>query len=122
MTDLKGKTVLITGASAGIGQAMAHKFSEAGARILVCARRMERLKELQKALSGEVYAFQLDVRDRQAVEAAIAGLPPQWREIDVLVNNAGLSRGLEKLHEGNPDGWDEMIDTNVKGLLYVSRA
>jgi len=122
MSTLNNKTVFITGAPAGIGQAMAHKLSEAGARILICARREDRLKQLQTELSGEVHVFQLDVRDRQAVEAAIAALPAEWRDIDILVNNAGLSRGLAKLHEGNPDGWDEMLDTNVKGLLYVSRA
>ena len=122
MSSLEGRIVFITGASAGIGEAMARKFSQAGARVLLCARRVERLESLRKQLPGESHVFALDVRDRAAVEQAIAGLPSEWRAIDVLVNNAGLSRGLDKLHEGNPDGWDEMIDTNIKGLLYVSRA
>ena len=75
-----------------------------------------------KAGAAEVHSIQLDVRDRKAVEKAIAGLPPEWQSIDTLVNNAGLSRGLDKLYEDNPEDWDEMIDTNVKGLLYVTRA
>ncbi len=94
--------------------------------MLVCARGLEALEELKQTLASagapEVRAFQLDVQDRSAVEAAIASLPATWSEIDVLVNNAGLSRGLAKLYEDDPQNWEEMIDTNVKGLLYVTRS
>jgi len=119
---LKDKTVFITGASSGIGEACARKFADSGARLILAARREERLKKLSKAFRIETHLLKLDVRNRKAVEAAIKGLPNEWQRIDILINNAGLSRGLEKVQEGNPDGWDEMIDTNVKGLLYVSRA
>jgi NADP-dependent 3-hydroxy acid dehydrogenase YdfG len=119
---LSDKTVLITGASAGIGQACARRFSEAGARVILAARRLERLEELAGELVGPCHLLKLDVRDRQAVETTISGLPTSWSAIDILINNAGLGRGLERLHEGDISGWDEMIDTNVKGLLYVSRA
>lgn len=126
MSDLKGKTVFVTGASSGIGLACARAFAAEGARILMCARRDERLKrladELGKEYGSESHYFRLDVRDRQAVERAVSGLPAAWKAVDVLVNNAGLSRGLSKLHEGGVEDWEEMIDTNVKGLLYVSRA
>jgi len=122
MTALKNKTVLITGASAGIGQACAEKFAEAGAKLILAARRKDRLDELANQLATEVHTIELDVRDQKAVGDTIASLPAEWAAIDILINNAGLSRGLDKLHEGRIDGWDEMIDTNVKGLLYVSRA
>lgn len=122
MIDMTGKTVLVTGASAGIGESIARRFAESGARLVMAARRSDRLKKLAGSLSVESLVLELNVRDRQAVGKAIAGLPSEWREIDILVNNAGLSRGLEKLYEGNIDGWEDMIDTNVKGLLYVSRA
>lgn len=122
MADISGKIVLVTGASAGIGEAVARRFSEAGARLIIAARRAERLKALAENLGADCHTLELNVRDRGAVQAAIDSLPKNWREIDILVNNAGLSRGLDKLHEGNVDGWEDMIDTNVKGLLYVSRA
>jgi 3-hydroxy acid dehydrogenase/malonic semialdehyde reductase len=126
MSRLKGSIVFITGASAGIGEATALAFAREGARLLLAARRVDRLKEsaaaLREAGAADVHAFALDVRNRKAVEEKIAGLPEEWREIQVLVNNAGLSRGLDKLYEGNPEDWEEMIDTNVKGLLYVTRA
>lgn len=126
MSSLKDKIVFVTGASAGIGQACARAFAALGARILMCARRVERLDkladELEKDLGAKTHAFVLDVRDRAAVEKALDELPAEWRAIDVLVNNAGLSRGLDKLHEGLLSDWDEMIDANIKGLLYVSRA
>lgn len=122
MSDLKNRTVLITGASAGIGAACARKFAETGARLILAARRLDRLTELSTGLKSETHLVGLDVTDRSAVEAAISGLPKPFREIDVLVNNAGLGRGLDKLHEGDIDGWEEMIDTNIKGLLYLSRA
>lgn len=126
MTDLKKKTVLITGASSGIGLGCAHAFGREGARLILTARRKERLdalaRELQKSFGSEVLTIQLDVRNQVAVEEAVQNLPASWQDIEVLVNNAGLSRGLDKLHEGKLDDWEEMIDTNVKGLLYVSRA
>jgi len=126
MTSLRDKVVFITGASSGIGRACARAFGREGARLLLAARRADRLAVLADELAAEsrvpVRHFPLDVRDQPAVEAALAALPEEWRAIDVLVNNAGLSRGLDKLHEGLLSDWEEMIDTNVKGLLYVSRA
>lgn len=116
------RTVLVTGASSGIGRACARAFARTGARLLLCARREDRLAELISWLDAEVHAFTLDVRDRDAVDTAIAGLPPEWAEVDVLVNNAGLAAGLGPLHEGDPDHWDRMLDTNVRGLLSVTRA
>ncbi len=119
-------TVLITGATAGIGEACARAFAAAGARLVLTARRRERLQaladELRQAHGTESHLLTLDVRDRQAVFAAVGGLPAEWAAVDVLVNNAGLGRGLEPLHTGTPGEWDEMVDTNVKGLLYVTRA
>lgn len=124
--SLQGKTVFVTGASAGIGAATAREFAKLGARILQCARRVEKLKASEEYLyalgAEEIFSFDLDVRDRDDVEGTIGTLPTGWHDVDVLVNNAGLSRGLSKLYEDNVDGWDEMIDTNVKGLLYVTRA
>jgi NADP-dependent 3-hydroxy acid dehydrogenase YdfG len=123
---LKGRVVFITGASAGIGAATATAFAAEGARLLLAARRVERLQamegDLLKTGAAAVHNFQLDVQHRDEVESAIASLPSEWREIDVLVNNAGLSRGLDKLWEGKPQDWEEMIDTNVKGMLWVTRA
>jgi NADP-dependent 3-hydroxy acid dehydrogenase YdfG len=126
MGKLNGKTAFITGASAGIGEATARAFAAEGARLLLAARRKERLDALQPDLlnagASEIHSIQLDVRHRNQVESAIDQLPAEWQAVDILVNNAGLSRGLDKLHEGHPEDWDEMIDTNVKGLLYVTRA
>jgi len=122
MSDLNGRIALITGASSGIGEACARKFAENGARTILVARRSERLKKLACKLPTESHLLRLDIRDKQAVEEAISSLPTSWRPIDILVNNAGLSRGLDKLHQGKIDDWEEKIDTNIKGLLYVSRA
>lgn len=116
------KIALITGASSGIGEATARKLAGSGWDLILAARRFERIQKLATELKIETHLLKLDVRNRGAVEAAISGLPERWRNIDLLVNNAGLSRHLLKLHEGDPVAWDEMIDTNVKGLLYVSRA
>jgi 3-hydroxy acid dehydrogenase/malonic semialdehyde reductase len=125
-TSLQGKIVFITGASAGIGAACAERFARAGARLLLAARREDRLQEMQPGLraagAADVHTTALDVRDAKQVQSLVDGLPEEWRAIEVLVNNAGLSRGLDKLHEGHVDDWEEMIDTNVKGLLYVTRA
>ena len=127
MVSLQNKVVFITGASSGIGRATAKAFAAEGVKLLLCARRMDRLMELVGELTApqpdlEVYPFSLDVRDSQAVRKTLATLPDQWRPIEVLVNNAGLSRGLTKVYEDDPDNWDEMIDTNMKALLHVTHA
>lgn len=114
--------VFISGASSGIGAATARAFALTGAHLVLAARRIERLRTLAAELSVPTHLVALDVRDRAAVHAAVAAIPAAFAAIDVLVNNAGLSRGFEPLHEGAEDDWDEMIDTNVKGLLYVTRA
>ena len=126
MQSLTGKLVFITGASSGIGQATAQAFARQGCRLLLAARRLDRLTELTPQLqalgSAEVRNLQLDITDREAVTETLANLPPEWQSVEILVNNAGLSRGLTKLYEDDPQNWEEMIDTNVKGLLYVTRA
>ena len=123
--SFRGKIVFITGASAGIGAATARAFAAGGARLLLAARRASRLAEVASqalALGAEsVYSIDLDVRDHRAVQNTIDGLPEEWAAIDILVNNAGLSRGLDKLYMGRIEDWEEMIDTNVKGLS-MSRA
>lgn len=125
MTSFAG-TVLITGATSGIGEATARAFAAAGARLVLAARRAKRLDDLAADLADrhdtESHRVVLDVRDAGVVTRKLEDLPEEWASIDVLVNNAGLSRGLEKVHEGSISDWDEMIDTNVKGLLYVTRA
>lgn len=124
--SLEGKIVLITGASSGIGEACAKAFARLGASLLLAARRVSRLEgvaaEIASATGVKIHLLNLDVRDQPSVDLAFGSLPPEWEEIDILVNNAGLSRGLGKLHEGLLSDWEEMIDTNVKGLLYVTRA
>ena len=126
MISLKDKIVLITGASSGIGASCAQVFAQAGANLILTARRIDRLEALAQQLREEfgisVHPVQLDVRDRDRVESVFQSLPPEWTEIEILINNAGLSRGMEKLHEGSIEDWEEMIDANLKGLLYVSRA
>ncbi len=124
MISIQNQIVLITGASSGIGAACARVFAGAGAKLILAARRLERLQQLVETLHGtsaQIHLLQLDVRDRSAVESAISTLPPSWSNIDILINNAGLSRGLSKLPEGNIQDWEEMIDTNIKGLLYLTR-
>lgn len=115
----------ITGATSGIGEATAIRLANEGYRLIICGRRESRLEALANRLieagSPEVITAVFDVRDREAVEAAFGGLPEEWRSIDVLVNNAGLALGLSKIQDGEVDDWDQMIDTNVKGLLYVTR-
>ena len=124
--DLDSKNVLVTGASSGIGRACAEAFAARGCRLLLAARRKDRLDELASVLHDnhgtDVLTASLDVRDRGAVEDWVGGLSGDWLGIDILVNNAGLSRGIDPLHEGDISDWEEMIDTNVKGLLYVTRA
>lgn len=120
------KTVLITGATSGFGKACAEKFAANGYNVIITGRRKERLDELQQQLqeqhSVKSLALAFDVQDKQAVFSAIEGLPAEWQQIDVLVNNAGLALGRDYFEEADMDDWETMLDTNVKGLLYVSRA
>ena len=126
LQKIANSIVFITGASSGIGRSCAQKFAEAGARLILVARRKERLEklaaELKKQFKTEIFVDALDVRDSHAVTKFVQKLPAEWQHIALLINNAGLSRGLNKLYEGKLEDWEEMIDTNVKGLLYVSRA
>lgn len=123
--NLKGKIALITGASAGIGEACAVAFAEAGANLILLARRKDKLNEITKRIKEkndvEIFNIECDVRNRKDVEKYINDLPEVFRNIDILVNNAGLARGMNKIQEGNFEDWDEMLDTNIKGLLNVSR-
>jgi 3-hydroxy acid dehydrogenase/malonic semialdehyde reductase len=125
MGSLKDKIVCITGASAGIGLACARAFAQQGSRLLLCARRVDRIRQLAEELKKNhgtlSHVFALDVMKADEVESAFSTLPPGWKSIDILINNAGLSRGLDKLQEGKLQDWEEMIDTNIKGLLYVTR-
>ena len=119
------KTALITGATSGIGAAVARKLASEDYNLIICGRREDRLMEIRKELGklgAEVYSGVLDLRDQQAVNNFILYLPIDWQEIDVLVNNAGLAVGLDPIHKGKIDDWERMIDTNVKGLLYMTRA
>lgn len=125
MKNLKNKVVFVTGATSGIGRACAEMFASMGANILICGRRADRLDklaiELNKKYKVKVFAFELDVRNYDDVKDTIDNLPKEWKKIEVLLNNAGLSRGLNKIQEGVLQDWEEMLDTNVKGLLYVSK-
>ena len=125
MRSLKDNIVCITGASSGIGAACASEFARLGCALLLSARRKERLDELASNLRSQynirIHTVRLDVTDQKEVERAFGALPSEWKRIDILVNNAGLSRGLLKLHEGSIQDWEEMINTNIKGLLYVTR-
>jgi 3-hydroxy acid dehydrogenase/malonic semialdehyde reductase len=119
---MRSRTVFVTGASAGFGEAIARRFAADGARVIVSARRSDRIAELAKELGSDVLPLTFDVRDRAAVADAVSGLPPEFAAIDVLVNNAGLALGLEPAYESSLDDWDAMIDTNCKGLAYCTRA
>lgn len=114
--------VLITGASAGFGQAMAHKFVGQGHRVIATARRVERLAALHAALGADLLPVMMDVSDRASVKLALTGLPAEWAAIDVLINNAGLALGTEPAHRASLDEWETMIDTNTKGLVTVTHA
>lgn len=114
--------VLITGATAGFGEAMTRRFIKEGHRVIATGRRGDRLEALQNDLGNSVYTLTLDVRSREAVTKAIASLPSNWSEIDVLVNNAGLAAGVNVAQTADLDDWDTMVDTNIKGLLYMTRA
>lgn len=124
--SIRNKIAFITGASAGIGKATAFALAAEGARLLLCARSTDALTAMRDDLiaagAADVFTFALDVSKRAEVQAALQQLPNEWQDIAILVNNAGLARGLEKLYLDDPDHWDEMIDTNIKGLLYVTRA
>lgn len=124
--DLRDRIVFITGASSGIGAACAEAFARIGARLLLCARRRDRLEQLAEHLrrtyNADVHIFALDVRDAATVQQAIDSLPEDWQAIEVLVNNAGLSRALDPVYANKIEDIDLMVDTNVKGLLYVTRA
>ena len=118
------RIALITGASSGIGEACARKFAEGGYDLILTARRAEKLAELKAELEADgtkVKTLTFDVRDAEAAEKAVDSLEPEWRKIDVLINNAGLALGLDKEYEGDPDDWNTMIDTNIKGLLTMTR-
>jgi NADP-dependent 3-hydroxy acid dehydrogenase YdfG len=125
MQSLKDRIVCITGASAGIGEACAEAFARHGAHLFLSARRKDRIDVLAGRLRTEhgirTLTARLDVTSPADVDAVFSGLPPEWRDVDILVNNAGLSRGLSGLQEGSLQDWEEMIDTNIKGLLYVTR-
>lgn len=118
------RTIFITGATSGFGAACARKFAAGGDHLILTGRRSERLEKLKQELGEQVQVLPLvfDVQDRDAVFAAVAGLPEKWRKIDVLINNAGLALGRDYFEEGSLEDWETMIDTNVKGLLYVSKA
>lgn len=118
------KIALITGATSGIGRATAHEFAKHGINLVLCGRRQQRLESLEKALSREtdVHTLTFDVSDRKKVLEAIASLPKEFQNIDILINNAGNAHGLDPIETGSLDDWDAMMDINVKGLLYVSKA
>jgi len=123
--NLKDKVVLITGASAGIGLACAELFASEGAKLILAARRENLLidisKKLKEKYGSECYNMKVDVRNRKECETAINNISDNFKSVDILINNAGLARGLEKIQNGNFDEWDEMIDTNIKGLLTFTR-
>ena len=120
------KTVLITGATSGIGKACAYQFGANDFRLIITGRRKERLDEIEKDLTArfgtQVLTLNFDIRKKDDVGKAVNSLPESWKDIDILINNAGLAVGLNKIHEGEIDDWERMIDTNIKGLLYITRA
>lgn len=121
---MERKIVFITGASSGIGAGCARKFAQAGCKLILNGRNEERLLAVKKEaeeLGAEVFPLLFDVRDREATRSALEYLPEAWKQIDVLINNAGLALGLERMYEGDLEDWDTMIDTNVKSLLFISR-
>jgi len=115
------KIVLITGATSGIGKATALLLAKNGYRLILTGRRKERLEELKKEISGEIYTLCFDVTKSEEVENALKSLPPEWKNIDILINNAGKAIGMDELASGDITEWEKMIDTNIKGLLYVTR-
>ena len=126
MASIQKQIVVITGASSGIGASCAKMFAKEGASLILAARRRNKLEavatELKQAYQSKIYLLEIDVSDRHTVETSLASLPESWRKVDILVNNAGLSRGIDKFQRGDIQNWEEMIDTNLKGLLYVTRS
>lgn len=120
--SLKDKIVLITGASSGIGESCAKAFAAEGAKLVLAARRVDRLQALAASLPVPTHVVELDVTDKNAVAAVLANLPAEWREIDILINNAGVAAGSAKLQDYKVEDMDKMVDVNVKGLLYVTNA
>lgn len=116
------KTAIVTGATSGICEACARRLHAAGYRVIITGRNVARLNALKEELGNDAYPLVFDVRDREIAEASVASLPADWQDIDVLVNNAGLALGLDREYEGDYRDWDTMIDTNIKGLLYMTRA
>lgn len=123
-SEMKNKTALVTGATSGIGMATAKLFAQNGVKLVLCGRREERLRVLSKELSEftDVFTLSFDVRSKENVEAAIESIPKNFSEIDILINNAGNAHGLDTIAEGKTEDWDAMLDINVKGLLYVTKA
>ena len=125
MVSLKNKIVFITGATAGIGKSTAFAFAKEGAKLILTARRIDVLNELvdglKKEFKTEVYTAKLDVKNLNEVKHVINSLPNEWKNIDILLNNAGLAKGFGHIYADDEENWDEMIDTNIKGVLYVSR-
>ncbi len=126
METIKNKVVFITGATSGIGKACAESFASEGAKLILTARRENLLNDIKNELTTkyntDVLSLALDVRNRNEVQKVVASLPDQWKNIDILINNAGLAKGMNKIYEDDIDNWEDMIDTNIKGLLYVTRA
>ncbi len=119
------KTVLITGATAGIGEATAILLAQNNFNLIITGRRADRLKALKEKIENEtsakVYTLNFDIRNREETEKAVNNLPENWKNIDILINNAGLAAGLSRIDDGETDDWEQMIDTNIKGLLYISK-
>ena len=126
MASLKNKNVFITGVTSGIGKSCAYAFAAEGANLIISARRLSLVEQIGKDIRNKfgvkVHTIKLDVQNKTEVDNSIKSLPEEFKKIDILVNNAGLGIGLDKFYEDNPEGWDAMIDTNVKGLLYVTHA
>lgn len=125
MLSLKNKIVFISGASSGIGMACARSFAREGANLILAARRKERLEklasELKEEFNTESRILFFDIQNYQEIKEAFNSLPENWKNVDILINSAGLAKGMQKLQDGNPDDWDVMINTNIKGLLYLTR-
>src|SRR5690606_32968703 len=124
MDSKREDIVFITGATSGIGEATAKLLAKEKYKLILCGRREERLRQIKSELSSltEVITLSFDVRNREAVESAIQSLPADWKAVDILINNAGNAHGLSPVHEGDVADWEAMLDINVKGLLYVSKA